>query len=60
MSHCMVQHVPANQNNCAKALKYQNMYVQEYPLTRAGALKFVYYYTGSSTENRTTTHSIRA
>jgi hypothetical protein len=56
----MVQHVPANQNNCAKALKYQNMYVQEYPLTRAGALKFVYYYTGSSTENRTTTHRIRA
>jgi len=57
MSNCVVQHVPASQNNCAKTLKYQNMYIQEYRLTHSVALKFVYYYTGSSTENRTKTHS---
>jgi hypothetical protein len=43
MSNCVVQHVPANQNNCGKTLKYQNMYVQEYPLTHPVALNFVYY-----------------
>jgi len=57
MSNCVVQHVPANPNNCAKTLKYQNMYVQEYPPTRPVPLNLVYYYTGTSTENRTQTHS---
>jgi hypothetical protein len=57
MPNCVIQPVPANQNNCANTLKYQNMYVQEYPLTCPVALNFVYYYTGSSTENRAKTHS---
>jgi hypothetical protein len=41
MSNCVVKHVPANQINCTKTLKYQNIYVQEYPLTSPVALKFV-------------------